>query len=178
MRIEREELAQDFLDCSRHKLLGEYWPRTCECLDRLTAGQIWWRPNEASNSIGNLLLHLNGNVRQWIVSGLGGGSDERNRSAEFAERENIDPARLREALDGTLRDADAVLSRLTAADLAKRYRIQVYDEVTGLEAIYHVVEHFGMHHGQIAYITKLITSADLGFYSYLDKRTCNASAPE
>ena len=73
-----------FLTLSHHKLLEQYWPRLRACVESLTDEQVWWRPNEASNSIGNLILHLNGNVRQWLVSSFRESADVRNRPAEFS----------------------------------------------------------------------------------------------
>lgn len=152
---------------SRDKLNDEYWPRICHCLDSLTEEQIWWRPNETSNSIGNLMLHLNGNVRQWILAPLGEIENTRDRDAEFAERRQLSTAALRNALDRTLKEFDRILSKLTTADLLKTYTIQRYEGITALDAIYHVVEHFSMHYGQILYVTKLLSGTDLGFYRQL-----------
>jgi uncharacterized damage-inducible protein DinB len=162
------ELSRLFLEFSRSKLLGQYWPRMRACVESLTAEQVWWRPNESSNSVGNLLLHLNGNVRQWLVNSFNGTPDVRNRPAEFAERESIAASELLSNLDKTLQEADAILGRLTEADLTQTYSIQGYT-VTGLHAVYQVVEHFGMHHGQIIYITKLLRDQNLGFYRELDR---------
>jgi uncharacterized damage-inducible protein DinB len=156
-----------FLKFSTQKLVMEYWPRLRECVESLTDEQVWWRPNEVSNSIGNLMLHLNGNVRQWLVTSFNDTEDSRTRSAEFSERAGIARSTLIARLDATVQDAAAVLSRLTEGDLLAKFRIQGYDG-TGLDAVYHVVEHFGMHYGQIVYITKLLRGADLGFYRELD----------
>jgi len=157
-----------FLQFSCRKLLDEYWPRLRSCVESLTTEQVWWRSNEASNSIGNILLHLNGNVRQWLVTSFSHSPDNRARSVEFSQREQIATATLVDQLDATLQEASAVLSRLTEADLVAPIEIQGYD-MTGLAAVYHVVEHFGMHYGQIVYITKLLRGDDLGFYRQLDK---------
>lgn len=157
-----------FLEFSHSKLLDQYWSRLRSCVERLTDDQVWWRPNEASNSVGNLLLHLNGNVRQWLVASFDRLEDTRDRPAEFAERQHLPLATILEQLDETLRQASQVLRRLTDGDLRASYRIQGYT-VTGLHAVYQVVEHFGMHYGQILYITKLLRGADLGFYRELDK---------
>ncbi len=157
-----------FLEFSRRKLLEQYWPRLHSCVESLTAEQAWWRPNEASNSIGNLILHLNGNVRQWLVASFNRLEDTRDRPAEFAERQLISPAALLEKLGATMQDASAVLSRLTEADLLSTCHIQGYT-VSGVQAGYQVVEHFGMHYGQILYITKLVRGEDLGFYRELDQ---------
>jgi len=165
-----DELTVDrlFLQFSQKKLLEQYWPRLRGCVESLTAEQVWWRPNEASNSIGNLVLHLNGNVRQWLVGAFNRLDDTRDRPAEFAERQIIEPSQLLEGLSRTMEDAASVLSRLTDADLRARYQIQG-STVSGLDAVYQVVEHFGMHYGQILYITKLVRGENLGFYRHLDR---------
>src|SRR5262245_7621526 len=113
-----------FLGYSRAKLVDEYWPRLRTCVESLSEDQIWWRPNEASNSVGNLVLHLNGNVRQWLVASFNRSTDERNRLAEFAERERIPKAVLLDTLGATIADAAAVLSRLTVVDLTSTWPIQ------------------------------------------------------
>ena len=114
------------------------------------------------------MLHLNGNVRQWQVASFNRLEDYRNRPVEFAERELIPASVLLDRLGATLQKASEVLSRLTHDDLVAQYEIQGY-KGTGLSAIYHVVEHFGMHYGQILYIVKTLIGADLGFYSELNK---------
>ena len=157
-----------FLESSHSMLLNEYWPRLRSSVESLTVEQAWWRPNEASNSIGNLILHLNGNVRQWLIASFNRLEEDRDRPTEFAERRLTPPAALLETLGATMQDASAVLSRLTEADLLSTLHIQGYT-VSGVQAVYHVVEHYGMHYGQILYITKLVRGEDLGFYRELDK---------
>jgi uncharacterized damage-inducible protein DinB len=157
-----------FLEFSRNKLLDQYWPRLHSCVESLTDEQIWWRPNEASNSIGNLMLHLNGNVRQWLVASFNRQQDSRNRPEEFAAEGGLTASALLEKLGATIQEASAVLARLTEADLLAQYEIQGY-HVTGLYAVYQVVEHFGMHYGQILYITKNLGGKDLNFYGNLNK---------
>lgn len=171
-----ESTTHIFLEFSRSKLMEEFWPRLRGCVESLTDEQVWWRPNDASNSVGNLLLHLNGNVRQWVVGSFNRTDQPRDRAAEFAERELRAPAALLDTLGATLDEASAVLSRLTEADLLATLRIQGYT-VSGLEAIYHVVEHFGMHYGQIVYVTKLLRGEDLGFYSELNKTGRREATP-
>src|SRR5438874_5824958 len=148
--------------------MKQYWPRLRACVESLKDEQVWWRPNDASNSIGNLLLHLNGNVQQWLVASFERADDTRDRPAEFSERQIVPAAVLLEKLESTMRRASDVLSRLTDADLRETFHIQGYT-VTGLHAVYQVVEHFGLHYGQIAYITKMLRAEDLGFYRELDK---------
>ena len=162
------QLATHFLEFSRQKLIGQYWPRMRQCVESLTDEQIWWRPNPASNSIGNLILHLNGNVTQWLVDSFNRGEDNRNRPAEFAAEGGLTAAELLAKLGATIERAAAVLNRLTVEELLAPYKIQGY-HVHGLDAVYQVVEHFGLHHGQIVYITKCLTSRDLGFYKELSK---------
>jgi uncharacterized damage-inducible protein DinB len=157
-----------FLEHSRQKLLQQYWPRLKACVESLNDEQLWWRPNEACNSIGNLLLHLNGNVRQWLVASFNRLEDSRNRPAEFNQRESISASALLTQLGATMKQASEVLARLTPADLLARYEIQGY-KVSGLDAVYQVVEHFGLHYGQVLYIVKTLHGADLGFYSELNK---------
>jgi uncharacterized damage-inducible protein DinB len=168
MAAEQSQLTRAFLDFSRLKLAKEFWPRLRTCVESLTEDQVWWRPNEASNSIGNLLLHLNGNVRQWLLVSFNHAEDTRDRPAEFAERSRLAPSALLQQLGATVDEACGVITRLTHDQLVTPMQIQGYS-VTGLQAVYHVVEHFGIHYGQIAYITKLVREADLGFYRELDR---------
>ncbi len=162
------QLAKRFLEFSRQKLLGQFWPRLRQSVETLTDEQVWWRPNAASNSIGNLILHLNGNVTQWLVDSFNRVEDQRNRPAEFAAESGLTAAELLAKLGATMERAAQVLDRLTVEELLARYEIQGY-HVHGLDAVYQVVEHFGLHYGQIAYITKSLTDRDLGFYKELNK---------
>lgn len=159
-------LAQLFLEFSRNKLLDQYWLRLRTSVEQLTDEQIWWRPNPACNSVGNLLLHLNGNVGQWLVASFNAQEDARNRPAEFNERRRIPGKQMLDQLDWTMRQAAKVLDRLTSEDLEATYHIQGYT-VSGLAAVYQVVEHFGMHYGQVIYITKALRAEDLGFHREL-----------
>lgn len=161
------QLAPLFLEFSRKKLLDLYWPRMRSCVESLTDGQIWWRPNPACNSVGNLLLHLNGNVTQWLVASFNRLEDKRDRPAEFDEREQPGGKVLLERLGATLDEGAKVLVRLTPEELAASYHIQGYT-VSGLHAVYQVVEHFGLHYGQILYITKTLRGEDLGFHRELN----------
>ena len=160
------EVSDLFLEFSRHKLLDQYWPRLRACVESLTEEQVWWRPNPASNSIGNLVLHLNGNATQWLIAPFKHLDDIRDRPAEFARQDGLAPAELVALLENTMSSAAEVFAALTKADLLAHYDIQGY-HVTGLHAVYQVVEHFGLHYGQIAYITKLLRETDLGFYREL-----------
>jgi uncharacterized damage-inducible protein DinB len=154
------DLSRVFLEESSRLLVKEYLPKIEQCLSRLTDADVWSRPNEASNSVGNLLLHLNGNVSHWILNGVGGQPFERRRQEEFDERRPIPAAEMLGRLRTTVEAAAEVVRRQSAESLAVRRTIQGHD-LTGLEAIYHVVEHFGMHTGQIIWVTKARTGSDL-----------------
>jgi len=176
MAANDDDLATLFLVFSRKKLFGQYWPRLKECVAALSDEQVWWRPNDASNSIGNLLLHLNGNVRQWLVASFNKEEDRRNRPAEFATKEGSTSAEVLIQLGTTLEAAAAVLDRLTVQELLAPYEIQGY-HVRGLDAVYQVVEHFGLHYGQIVYIAKSLLGRDMGFYKEL-KAAGRAESPK
>jgi hypothetical protein len=168
MPTAESELATLFLDSSRKRLFNEHWPRLKACVEPLTVDQIWWRPNEASNSVGNLILHLNGNVTQWIVTSFNRAGDRRDRPAEFSAAGGLSGAELLDRLGATMNEAAKVFDRLTAEELLAPYEIQGY-KTRGLDAVYHVVDHFGLHFGQSAYIAKNLTGKDLGFYKELNK---------
>ncbi len=153
-------IAHTFLDKSRLLITADDLPKIERCVDRLSDNDIWWRPNEASNSIGNLMLHLCGNVCMWIIGGVGELPFERHRQREFDERSRIPAAELLGRLRGIVQQADEVLSAVTPDDLLNRRAIQGYD-VTVLEAVYHVVEHFSMHTGQIILLSKARVNGDL-----------------
>ena len=162
------DLATLFLAFSRNKLLNQYWPRLKACVETMSTEQIWWRPNEASNSVGNIILHLNGNVTQWLVASFNRDQDKRDRPSEFSAVGGLAAAELLDRLGATLAEAAKVLDRLTPDELLAPYEIQAY-HVHGLDAVYQVVEHFGLHYGQIAYIAKSLSAKDLGFYRELNK---------
>jgi uncharacterized damage-inducible protein DinB len=146
-----------------HRLFDESLPRILECLEKLTDEQIWWRPNESSNSIGNLVLHLCGNVRQWIGTGLGHHPDNRKRQTEFDERRVIERDVLVSELVATMTMAKSVISNFPETELLTSRPVQTFNE-TGMSILIHVTEHFSYHTGQIAYITKWLSGKSLSFY--------------
>jgi uncharacterized damage-inducible protein DinB len=157
------EVSRAFIQCAREFLRNDYLPKIERCLEQLTDEQVWWRANSESNSVGNLLLHLCGNVRQWIVSGLGGVTDRRVRQLEFDERTMISRSELLSRLKETLGEVDSVLANFDSQRILDQHRIQDF-EVTALKAIFHVIEHFSMHTGQIILLTKQLTAQDMHFY--------------
>ncbi len=158
-----DDIAQAFIAQAKRHLIEEFLPKLRRCITELSAQQLWWRPNQNSNSVGNLLLHLEGNVRQWIIAGLAGKPDNRRRDEEFAQREAIPAGRLMQRLERTVEEAIQVMEGLDTASLLEKRPIQVY-QVSGLQAIFHVVEHFSHHTGQILYITKSVKDIDLHLY--------------
>ena len=157
-----QTLAEQFLAEERHSLREQHLPRITRCLRTLSQNEIWWRPHPTSNSIGNPVLHLAGNVRQWIISGLGGHPNRRERDKEFAALGPIPQRSLVTLLESTVNEATGVLEHVSADDLAAEYNIQGF-RVTGLIAVAHVAEHFAYHTGQIIYATKFIRGVDLKF---------------
>ncbi|HEV2493885.1 MAG TPA: DUF1572 family protein [Terriglobia bacterium] len=162
MRSKHSDLADQLLLDARRTLEKRYLPRVTRCLGMLSDDEILWKPHPSSNSVGNLVLHLSGNVRQWIISGLGGQPDIRERDKEFTEVGPLPRRMLITRLRRTVTEASRVLARLSARDLRRQYSIQRF-RVTGLEAVFHVTEHFAYHAGQIIFITKLKRGEDLGF---------------
>jgi len=164
-----------FLKVSADKL-EQLRGRILDCLGRLTYDQIWMRNTDNANSVGNLVLHLCGNVKQWIGYGVGGQPDLRDRDSEFAARGGLQPAELSQRLQATISEAAGIIRNLAPERLAERRTIQKYD-VTELEAILHVVEHFSQHTGQIIFATKLLTGQDLGYYQHLSKPAHSETTP-
>jgi hypothetical protein len=169
MPIQNASVESLFLECSADTLV-EHLGRIETCLGKLTDDQIWARGCENENAIGNLALHLNGNVTQWILSGLGGAPDNRARNAEFAARGGVSAAELAVKLRATVEGAADVIRRLNTDDLTRTHVIQQDHLVTGVYAVLHVVEHFAQHTAQIIFGTKMLTGTDLGFYRHLNAR--------
>jgi hypothetical protein len=160
-------LETDFLTTAADKL-AENLDRIETCVTELPPDSLWARDSDNENAVGNLLIHLEGNVRQWILSGIGAAPDARDRPGEFAARSGPDASLLLATLRGTVGEALTMIRSLPHRRLAEAISIQGYD-TTVLSAIFHVVEHFSGHTYQIILLTKRFTGRDLGFYSYLDK---------
>jgi uncharacterized damage-inducible protein DinB len=164
-----------FTDYSTRKLRQNV-ERIEKCLARLTEDQVWSRGHESDNSVGNLLLHLAGNVRQWIISGVAATPDTRDRDSEFNARSGPQTNELLARLRSTVEEGCAVIEALTPERLQELVHVQKYD-VTVLEAVYHVVEHFAQHTGQIIFATKLLTGEELGFYTHLKRPAHGEKTP-
>jgi uncharacterized damage-inducible protein DinB len=156
-----------FLKFSADKL-EQLSGRIQDCLGRLSYDQIWLRSGDNANSVGNLVLHLCGNVRQWIGYGVGGQPDLRDRDSEFAARGGLQPNELSQRLQTTISDAAGIIRNVAPGRLPEARTIQNCD-VTVMEAILRVVEHFSQHTGQIMFATKLLTGQDLGYYKHITR---------
>lgn len=150
---ENVTIGRAFIELGRLRL-ADRAGRVEHCVGQLDDARVWWRPVESMNSVANILLHLGGNLRQWLVSGVGGAADIRDRPAEFAERGSIPRDELLRGFLATVAEADGVLASLHEARLLERRRIQGFDE-TVLSAIWGTLEHLGGHTQEIIYITRL-----------------------
>ncbi len=157
---------------SKRRLFKDSMPRIRKCLAELSEEEIWHRPNAEVVSVGNLVLHLCGNVRQNIVSGLGGAPDDRVRDREFAEAGPLPAADLLARLDAVMADVDSALDRLDPESLLDIRRVQGFEE-SALSILVHVVEHFSYHVGQITYVVKAGKAIDLGYYAGYDLNAKN-----
>lgn len=164
-------IAKEFLHQSVH-YIEMNTPRIIKCLNELPEEELWKRPNESSNSIGNLILHLCGNIRQWIISSLGGQPDVRVRESEFSARGGFTKAQLQEKLSSTVAEAVIVILQMDEEKLVQIRPVQGFS-YSGIGIIVHVTEHYSYHTGQIAFRTKQLKDKDLGFYSGRDLNVKN-----
>ncbi|MEM1119793.1 MAG: DinB family protein [Bacteroidota bacterium] len=163
MQSSPTSLSNAFLTEIKRRLFGENIPRLKKCLAKLSDEQIWYRPNQVSNSVGNLVLHLQGNVRQWVVAGLGGNLDIRERQQEFDERGPLPTAKMLTDMDQLMVEVGRILDQTTPEDLLAVRNVQGYQE-SGLSILVHITEHFSYHVGQITYIVKMLKNEDTGYY--------------
>src|SRR6185503_12513795 len=144
--------------------MEENTPRIRKCLEQLNSEEVWTKPTASSNSVGNLMLHLCGNITQWIISTLGGKEDKRIRDKEFSATGGFTRDEFLKKMETTVSEAISVIRNLDPESLLKEYNVQIY-HYTGLGIILHVVEHYSYHNGQIAFWTKLFKNKDLAFYN-------------
>lgn len=164
-------LTQDFKTQSLHYFYLNT-PRIEKCLDLLSEEEVWQRPNASSNSVGNLILHLCGNIRQYIISGIGKKPDSREREREFSTPGGFTKQQLLLELTQNVTEAANVINGADEADLLTERKVQGFS-LTGISIIVHVVEHFSYHTGQIAFWTKLLRDDDLAFYGDEDLNVIN-----
>ncbi len=146
---------------------NESTPRIEKCLKALSEEQLWQRPNNRSNSVGNLVLHLCGNIRQYILSSLGGAEDLRVRDEEFATEGGWGRGALLFLLQSTAEEAVRIMEDCSEIELLRNRSVQGF-ELNGIGIVMHVVEHYSYHTGQIAFWTKCLLNTDLDFYGGVD----------
>ena len=146
--------------------------RIASCVERLNEDQLNFRPNANSNSINNQILHLDGNVRQWLISSVLDVKDERERDAEFDSENKRSKQELLEILNKLEVDVRKTYETILVRDLTEKKEVQCYTESL-LSIIVHVIEHFNYHHGQITYITKMLLDIDTGYYAGQDLNKVN-----
>ena len=161
----------EFIDQSIHQLQLSL-SRIEKCLNKLSGEEVWHRWNSQTVSIGHLLLHLCGNVTQYILSGLGNRPDHRKRDLEFTSQDQLPKGRLWEQISSTVDEAYRVMQSLGEKDLLETRKVQGF-EYTGIGIIIHVVEHFSYHVGQISYGVKIMKDTDLGYYAGMNLNTKN-----
>ncbi|MCA0237076.1 MAG: DUF1572 domain-containing protein [Bacteroidetes bacterium] len=166
-----QQLADEFISQSIFRM-DESTQRIGRCLELLPEEAVWKRPNEASNSIGNLLLHLSGNIRQYAISSLSGAGDVRVRDAEFAAKEGYSKTELLEKLTTTVEEAKKSMLRMTPAELLRVHSVQGF-ALSGIGIMIHVTEHYSYHTGQIAFWTKILQDEALDFYAGVDLNVKN-----
>lgn len=147
--------------------LRENMAKINSSLEWLSEEEIWHRPNSSSNSVGNLVLHLCGNLTQYIITSLGNQEDKRERDLEFSTTGGINKEGLIDRLKETIEASNGLLENLDRERLLKMYKVQGFS-YTGLGNVIHAVEHFSYHTGQIAFWTKVLKDRDLGFYAGMD----------
>ena len=162
----KQSLTAEFIDQSIRRL-QENTPKVQKCLLELTEQEVWQRPNPSSNSMGNIVLHLCGNITQYILSSLGQTNDIRERDKEFSAQGGYTKAELFEKLNTTVTNAVSVIRNLKEEEMLNVRSVQGYD-LSAIGIILHVVEHYSYHTGQIIFWTKLIKDKDLGFSSNVD----------
>ena len=157
-------------------LRDTYVPRLATALEALPEGDLWWRPHPDVIAFGTIMLHLEGNVRQWICSGLGDLPDHRDRASEFTAEDGPAGPELLARLSATIDEACTVIESMDEARLLAEFTIQGF-ATSGLNAVYHVVEHFSWHTGQITSIAKQRAGEQHGLAFY-DEAKVNAARNE
>lgn len=145
------------------RIFEESYSRIFKCLSLLSEESIWFSPNNQIPSAGNLILHLCGNARQWVLSGIGGSLDNRNRDQEFVVQQNIRKSDLIFLLENLKVNLKITIHEMPEKMLSEKKIIQGFDE-TGFSILIHVIEHFSYHTGQITTLTKMITNKQTGYY--------------
>jgi len=154
-------LGAAVIEEARRRLVHGFPDQVRACLDRLDDGQLWWRPHADSNAVGNLVLHVCGSSRHFLGRVVGGTGYERDRKAEFAQRDPIARADLLRVLDETVAETDGILGALDPARLLEAREVPRDSPQSVLALVLRTSHHWAVHTGQIVYATKLLTEGSL-----------------
>jgi len=166
-----EEFIKEFISQAIHRI-DENTPKLMACFRELGEADIWRRPNQHSNSVGNIILHLCGNIRQYAISSLGNRKDIRERDKEFSADRGYAATELLKKLTDTLDEARAIIQNVSEEELLRKRKVQGYTH-SGIGIVIHVTEHYSYHTGQVIFWTKLLKDKDLGFYANVDLNAKN-----
>jgi uncharacterized damage-inducible protein DinB len=172
--IMNDFFLKEFIQQSAYRIT-ENTKRIVKCLEEIDESELWRRPNENSNSIGNIILHLCGNIRQYVISSLGKKEDVRVREKEFSTKEGPNKKELFAKLANTVDEAIAIIENLDEQEFIKLYSVQGFN-LSGIGIVVHVTEHYSYHTGQIAFWIKLLKNRDLGFYAGIDLNERNKNS--
>lgn len=160
------EITAELLNHSTDRM-QENTDKISTCFNELNDDEIWKLPNDSLSSVGNLILHLCGNIGQYAISSLGHRPDIRERDKEFAALQGFSKGQLLEKLVSTVNDAKSTILNCDEAELLRIRSVQGYS-MSGIGIIVHVTEHYSYHTGQIIFWTKILRNKDLGFYAGVD----------
>jgi uncharacterized damage-inducible protein DinB len=166
-----KKFIEEFIGQAIH-WIDENTQKLATCVQELNDSEIWKRPNLHSNSVGNIILHLCGNMRQYAISSLGNSKDVRERDKEFSADGGYSGAELFKKLTDTVEQAKKIIQSTTEEELLRERKVQGYTH-SGIGIVLHVTEHYSYHTGQIIFWTKLLKDKDLGFYAGVDLNTKN-----
>lgn len=165
--METVELVEAIKQEFERRVMDESFNRIRKCLGMLCQDELWNRLSDDTMSVGNQVLHIHGNVSQYILQGIGGRNFQRKRNEEFKDHNDLDIETLLFLLNKLEVDMKSVLHQLTPDELLRVRPVQVFEE-SGLSILTHVMEHTSYHTGQITLLTKLMTGKDTGYYSGYD----------
>jgi uncharacterized damage-inducible protein DinB len=166
-----EKFIEEFIGQAIHRI-DENTQKLATCMQELNESEIWKRPNPHSNSVGNIILHLCGNIRQYAISSLGNSKDVRERDKEFSADGGYTGPGLLKKLTDTIEQAKNVFQSTTEEELLRVRKVQGYTH-SGIGIILHVTEHYSYHTGQIIFWIKLLKDKDLGLYAGIDLNVKN-----
>jgi uncharacterized damage-inducible protein DinB len=161
-----KQLAEEFIAQSIYRM-EEKLTHFEKAMAQVSEEDVWKKPNANSNSIGNIIIHLCGNITQYIISSLGEQADIRERDAEFAAKGGMTKAELMAKLQSTVQQANQVIKHLDTDRLLDIRSVQAY-QFSAIGIILHVVEHFSYHTGQITFWVKLLKDVDLNLFAGVD----------